>query len=55
LDAPRGEHGFGYDPIFWSPEFEKASAELTPVEKKSVSHRGKAVSLLSAQIADFLR
>lgn len=55
LNAPRGEHGFGYDPIFWSPEFEKASAELTPVEKKSVSHRGKAVSLLSAQIADFLR
>lgn len=55
LEAPRGEHGFGYDPIFWSPEFEKASAELTPVEKKSVSHRGKAVGLLSAQIADFLR
>jgi len=55
LDAPRGEYGFGYDPIFWSPEFEKASAELTPVEKKSVSHRGKAVSLLSAQIAGFLR
>ena len=55
LDAPRGEQGFGYDPIFWSPEFEKSSAELTPTEKKSVSHRGKAVSMLTEQIADFLR
>lgn len=55
LEAPRGEQGFGYDPIFWSPEFEKASAELTPLEKKSVSHRGKAVSLLTEQIAAFLR
>lgn len=55
LEAPRGEHGFGYDPIFWSPEFECASAELTSIEKKSVSHRGKAVSLLTEQIADFLR
>ncbi len=55
LDAPRGEHGFGYDPIFWSPEFEKASAELTSTEKRSVSHRGKAVSMLTEQIAGFLR
>jgi XTP/dITP diphosphohydrolase len=55
LDAPRGEHGFGYDPIFWSPEFDKASAELTPTEKKSVSHRGKAVSMLTEQIAEFLK
>ena len=55
LEAPRGDHGFGYDPIFWSPEFDCSSAELTPTEKRMVSHRGKAVSLLTEQIADFLR
>lgn len=55
LEAPCGEHGFGYDPIFWSPEFDCSSAELTPTEKRMVSHRGKAVSLLTEQIADFLR
>ncbi|NVK02122.1 MAG: RdgB/HAM1 family non-canonical purine NTP pyrophosphatase [Oceanospirillaceae bacterium] len=55
LEAPRGEHGFGYDPIFWSPEFDCASAELTPVQKRSVSHRGKAVGLLTAALADFLK
>ena len=55
LEAPCGEYGFGYDPIFWSPEFDCSSAELTPTEKRMVSHRGKAVSLLTEQIADFLR
>lgn len=55
LEAPKGEHGFGYDPIFWCPEFDCACAELTPAEKKMVSHRGKAVALLTQQIAEFLR
>lgn len=54
LESPRGEHGFGYDPIFWSPEFNLASAQLTSLEKKSVSHRGKAVSEITAQLAQFL-
>lgn len=55
LEAPKGEHGFGYDPIFWCPEFDCACAELTSAEKKMVSHRGKAVALLTQQIAEFLR
>lgn len=55
LEAPIGEHGFGYDPIFWCPEFDCASAELTPTEKRTVSHRGKAVTSLTQQIAEFLR
>ena len=54
LEAPRGDHGFGYDPIFWSPEFECTAAELTTAQKRSVSHRGKAVSMLTQQIAEFL-
>ena len=40
---PRGEHGFGYDPIFFLPEFGRTMAELTPDEKNSISHRGKAL------------
>ena len=39
---PRGENGFGYDPIFYLPELGKTMAELTPEEKSRVSHRGKA-------------
>ena len=55
LAAPEGENGFGYDPIFWAPEFDCAAAELTSEQKRSVSHRGKAVAELSAQLAGFLR
>lgn len=39
----RGKHGFGYDPIFYLPEYDKYSAELTPEEKNCISHRGKAL------------
>jgi XTP/dITP diphosphohydrolase len=39
---PRGENGFGYDPIFLVPEFGKTTAELTPAEKNRISHRGRA-------------
>lgn len=53
LSAPRGEHGFGYDPIFYVPSHNCASAELDPAIKNSVSHRGKAlrqlVELLKAE------
>ncbi len=41
-DAPRGEHGFGYDPIFVVPELGMTSAELPPAEKNAMSHRGQA-------------
>lgn len=39
----KGEGGFGYDPIFYVPEFGKTTAELTAEEKNRVSHRGKAL------------
>jgi XTP/dITP diphosphohydrolase len=42
LDAPRGAGGFGYDPIFFSPELNKTFAELSREEKNQLSHRGKA-------------
>ncbi len=40
--GPKGEHGFGYDPIFYLPEFGKTMAELSLEEKSRVSHRGRA-------------
>jgi len=39
---PRGEGGFGYDPVFYLPELGKTMAELTPEIKNQVSHRGQA-------------
>lgn len=42
----RGEHGFGYDPIFYLPEYSKTSAEISPEEKNRISHRGKALAKL---------
>jgi XTP/dITP diphosphohydrolase len=40
--VPRGNHGFGYDPIFYLPELGKTMAELTLEEKNHISHRAKA-------------
>lgn len=41
-----GENGFGYDPIFFVPEFGKTTAELSAEEKNEISHRGKALSMM---------
>lgn len=41
-----GENGFGYDPIFYVPEFGKTTAELSPDEKNKISHRGKALNMM---------
>lgn len=42
----RGDGGFGYDPLFWLPEFGKTSAQLERDEKHAISHRGKALKVL---------
>ncbi|UAJ74229.1 RdgB/HAM1 family non-canonical purine NTP pyrophosphatase [Synechocystis sp. PCC 7339] len=44
--SPRGDHGFGYDPIFWLPGHKKTFAEMTKAEKRQVSHRGQAFDKL---------
>jgi len=43
LIAPRGDNGFGYDPLFWSDQFQKSLAQLTDAQKNSISHRGAAL------------
>lgn len=43
LDAPRGRNGFGYDPLFYSPQIGKTFAELSAEEKAQYSHRGAAL------------
>jgi XTP/dITP diphosphohydrolase len=46
LREPRGQNGFGYDPLFFYPPFNRSFAELIPAEKLNVSHRGKAMAEL---------
>ena len=50
LDQPRGEGGFGYDPLFWVPVQGCSSAELEPVVKNKLSHRGQALAELAGQM-----
>lgn len=45
-----GENGFGYDPIFYVPEYGCTTAELSPEQKNEVSHRGKALRLMKEVI-----
>jgi XTP/dITP diphosphohydrolase len=48
LSRPRGTNGFGYDPLFYFPQIDKAFAELTPEEKAQYSHRGAAFRMFLA-------
>lgn len=50
IDEKRGDNGFGYDPIFYFEEFGKTFAELSMDEKNRVSHRGKALAEVKAEI-----
>ena len=50
LEAPQGEHGFGYDPLFYVPEFDCSAAELARDIKNKVSHRAHASALLAAAL-----
>jgi XTP/dITP diphosphohydrolase len=54
LDAPRGQGGFGYDPLFFLPQLGKTMAEIDLVEKNRLSHRAAAFRSLVAAIRDRL-
>lgn len=54
-DAPRGENGFGYDPLFFLADRDCTNAELTPEEKNARSHRGQALRGLAARLSELTR
>lgn len=51
LSAPRGDNGFGYDPLFLIPEMGCTLAEMSSKEKNGISHRGRAIRELVKQLA----
>ena len=52
--APRGENGFGYDPVFFLPGLKKTFAQLTPEEKNAISHRGNALREFKTELEKYL-
>ena len=55
LPAPRGDNGFGYDPLFFVPAEGVSSAELSRERKNEISHRAQALRQLRERIVDFLK
>lgn len=53
LTAPRGDNGFGYDPLFYVPSLDKSSAELDKATKNALSHRGQATQQLLARLREY--
>jgi XTP/dITP diphosphohydrolase len=54
LEAPRGNGGFGYDPVFWVPETGQTFAEMDRALKGRIGHRGRAFALLAPRLAPLL-
>lgn len=52
---PKGIHGFGYDPVFYPDRFDRTFAEMSPSEKDSLSHRGKALQAFRDFIAEWVK
>ncbi len=55
LRAPRGENGFGYDPLFQLDGDTRTSAEMAPSEKNKISHRGQAIAQLADALAERIK
>ena len=53
--APMGEGGFGYDPVFFLPKLKKTFAQLSPEEKNTISHRGRALEAFQAKLEEYLK
>jgi XTP/dITP diphosphohydrolase len=53
-EPPRGEHGFGYDPVFLVPAYHATMAELPATVKNQISHRAKAAAKARQQLAQFM-
>lgn len=55
LKAPRGDNGFGYDPLFYVPSKKKTMAEMSDHEKNEISHRGNAIKQLYSKFDEWWR
>jgi XTP/dITP diphosphohydrolase len=53
--GPRGENGFGYDPVFYLPEYQCTMAELPEFQKNECSHRARAIKALIPKIREYIR
>ncbi|MCZ8062047.1 RdgB/HAM1 family non-canonical purine NTP pyrophosphatase [Silanimonas sp.] len=54
LEAARGSGGFGYDPVFFDPDTGLGAGEMPPEQKNPISHRGRALAVLKARLADWI-
>ncbi len=55
LSEPKGDGGFGYDPLFWLSEQQKTLAEMTVQQKNAISHRGNALKVLKQKLLSQLQ
>jgi XTP/dITP diphosphohydrolase len=52
IDLPLGDHGFGYDPVFYVPKYQLTFAEMLPELKSQISHRAMAMAILRPQMIE---
>lgn len=52
---PAGDHGFGYDPVFFLPQFNQTMAQIPPSQKHKVSHRGQAMRAIVPRLRELLQ
>ena len=55
IEEEKGGNGFGYDPVFFVPEFDKTAAQISAEEKNSISHRGQAIKNLKPLLDELLK
>lgn len=53
--TPAGDNGFGYDPVFYLPQFNKTMAQLPAAQKHQISHRGRAVQAIVPRLRELLK